>query len=81
MENVETLAPVEGLPRVHAERVAAPGAAARAAVARFGQASMARAVPPLLVLAVLVGIWELLGSRPGSSLPSAEPGPSSTPGT
>ncbi|MET0508324.1 MAG: nitrate ABC transporter permease [Burkholderiaceae bacterium] len=71
MENVETLAPVEGLPRVHAERVAAPGAAARAAVARFGQALMARAVPPLLVLAVLVGIWELLGSRPGSSLPSA----------
>jgi len=28
-------------------------------------------LPPLLIIGLLVGVWELLGSRPGAALPSA----------
>lgn len=33
--------------------------------------SLAKLLPPLLVIAALVGLWELVCSRPGSHLPSA----------
>jgi nitrate/nitrite transport system permease protein len=46
---------------------AAPWAAAVAP--RLAQAA-ARALPPLIVLAALVGVWEVLSTRPGATLPA-----------
>jgi nitrate/nitrite transport system permease protein len=36
---------------------------------RYGGDAAARALPPVVCLAVLIGVWELLCSQPGSSLP------------
>ena len=35
----------------------------------IGQAVMERVLPPILMLAVIVGLWEFLCSQPGASLP------------
>ena len=39
------------------------------AASRLGSWALERALPPLLVLAALVGLWEMLASRPGVTLP------------
>jgi nitrate/nitrite transport system permease protein len=63
MSNTQTLAPV---------RIAsAAGAPAwHAALGRAGRATAARVLPPLIIIGLLIGIWQLLGSRPGAALPS-----------
>lgn len=38
--------------------------------ARFAEVLLHHVVPPVIVLSLLVGIWEVLCSQPGSSLPS-----------
>jgi len=65
MSQADTVVPVR-LPTPVAD--AGPTLSARLLAA--GGALAARLVPPLLVLAVLLGIWEVLGSRPDAALPS-----------
>jgi nitrate/nitrite transport system permease protein len=42
----------------------------RATIIRFGKEVLSHVLPPLAVLLLLVGIWEVLCSTPGSALPS-----------
>ena len=42
----------------------------RSVLARMGDVTLTHVLPPLVVLLLLVGLWELLCSTPGSSLPS-----------
>lgn len=45
-------------------------AISRAGIIGFGKAVGSHVLPPLAVLLVLIGVWELLCSTPGSALPS-----------
>lgn len=60
------------IPLTEAAR-AAPAAPASRVVARLRDAAgafLAHGLPPLTVLALLLLVWELLGSRPGAALPA-----------
>jgi nitrate/nitrite transport system permease protein len=65
MKQTDTLAPV----RLPAAAGAPPARHARFVPALRGLA--AHVLPPVAILALLVGIWEILGSSPGAALPSA----------
>jgi nitrate/nitrite transport system permease protein len=54
---------------------AAPGRSAAAprwqrALNTLGRGLLTHVLPPLIVVAVLLGAWELLSSRPGAALPA-----------
>ncbi|MBK9363342.1 MAG: nitrate ABC transporter permease [Rubrivivax sp.] len=60
------------IPLTEAAR-AAPAAPASRVVARLRDAAgafLTHGLPPLIVLALLLLVWELLGSRPGAALPA-----------
>jgi len=65
MNHAETIAPIP----LATPKVREPGAALRR-LAAAGRAFAARVLPPLIVIGVLIGIWQILGSRPGAALPS-----------
>lgn len=47
----------------------APKSVSRIDLRKWGAAAARNIIPPFIVLAVLLGIWQLLCSAPGSSLP------------
>ncbi len=50
---------------------AAPGRSVQAHALRAWNTLFSHVLPPLLVIGLLVGVWEILGSRPGAALPGA----------
>ena len=48
---------------------AGPGAVARI-LANIGRGFVTHVLPPLVIIALLLVIWQALGSRPGAALPS-----------
>lgn len=52
------------------ESIQTKDAKSRAGIIGFGKAVVSHVLPPLAVLLVLIGVWELLCSTPGSALPS-----------
>jgi len=65
MNATETLEPI----RLATARTPAPRALPAWLLA-VGRGFVSRVLPPLIILAVLLVIWQVLGSRPGASLPS-----------
>src|SRR5690606_7328571 len=63
MSNPDTLEPIRLAP------VPAPASRARAWLAAQARALAVQVLPPLILIGLLVLIWELLGARPGATLP------------
>jgi nitrate/nitrite transport system permease protein len=63
MNNAETIEPL---------RIATPPVpgAVRLWFAQLARGFLTQVVPPLVIIAVLLVIWQMLGSRPGAALPS-----------
>jgi nitrate/nitrite transport system permease protein len=63
MNNAETIEPL---------RIVAPAApsALRSWFAQVARGFVTHVVPPLVIIALLLFIWQMLGSRPGAALPS-----------
>lgn len=65
MNHSETIG---AIPLTTSARHAAP--AWRAGLASAGRNILARVLPPLIIIGLLIVIWQILGSRPGAALPS-----------
>ena len=65
MNNAETMAPIRLVTPAAPDRVAGPARLLAAA-----RVFASRVLPPLIVIGLLLGIWQILGSRPGAALPS-----------
>jgi nitrate/nitrite transport system permease protein len=66
------LKPIAAAPRAPAAVVALPRRPAPPWMKKIGETALAaasRILPPLLVLAAVIGVWQLLCSQPGATLP------------